>query len=128
MKQTKKKVDAVRKAVIDEYGKLDCQLAAVRPYIRRFEELAKTIRGWHVDTNAADTVVERGNEFHVVVGPKAETTLLAAAHHIYEMLGHEKFLSIAKVTLGSLESELSAQELATLTRKERQGSRTLKAI
>ena len=128
MKQMKKQMDAPRKAVVDEYGLLDCALAPVKPRIRRYEELAKTIRGWHVNTDAAEMIVERGEKFHIVVGPKAETTLLAAAHQIYEMLRHEKFLSIAKVTLGELKLELTVQELETLTRKERQGSRTLKAI
>lgn len=120
--------EAQRKAVIDEYGQLDAELAPVKHRIRRFEELAKTIRGWHADTAPELTIIERGDRFHVVVGPKAETTLFAAAQQIYDLLGHDKFLAIAKVTLGGLESELTAEEVATLTHKERTGSRSLKPV
>jgi hypothetical protein len=117
-----------RQAVVDEYGALDAELAPAKAKLRRFEELAKTIRGWHADSAPGLTIIERGETFQVVVGPKAETTILAPAFAICEVLGHERFLEIARTTLGELERTATAEQLDKLTRKDRIGSRSLKAI
>jgi hypothetical protein len=131
MKQTKKEqaaAAAARRAIVDEYGKLDAELAPAKARMKRLDDLAKQIRGWHQNTEAGMTVIEQGDRFRVVVGPRAETTLLADANALYEALGHARFLELAKITLGGLESAVNGDQLAALTRKERIGSRSLKAV
>ena len=117
-----------RQRVIDEYGALDAELAPAKARMKRLDELAKTIRAWHASSEAGLTVIEKGEKFQVVVGPKAETTILAEGKALYEALGHDRFLAVAKVTLGALEDSLTDAQLVALTRKERTGTRSLKAI
>lgn len=119
---------AARRAVIDEYGSLDAELAPAKQKIKRQEELAKVIRGWHVNSAPALSVIERGDRFHVVVGMCGDQAIIAPASALYEALGQEKFLSIAKTTLTALEGEATAAQLAQLTKKERIGPRSLKAV
>ena len=114
-----------RKQLVDEYGRLDAQLSPLKSKIRRFEEIGKIIRSWHVDADPELSVTSVGSEYEVVLGPCGNQTHMADAASIYAALGRETFLRCANVTLKALEQHANPATIATLTRKERTGPRSI---
>lgn len=113
-----------RRAIVDEYGDLQTALAPWRQKQARLEELAKIIRSWYADADAQVGASESGERFEAGLSAKKLSTSINILG-VFKALGKKKFLEVASVTLKALESALPAAVLATLTTKERTGSRDL---
>jgi len=114
-----------KKELIDEYGRLDAELGSQRAKIRRLEELGRVIRSWHVDANPEEPVSSAGNEYEIVLGPAGMQTKITDMAAAYRLLGREKFLKAANLTLKSLEQHADAAAIAALTTRGRTGPRPL---
>lgn len=116
-----------RAKVVDEFGRLDSDLAPIRSKIRRHEDLARVIRSWFVEEKPESTHIAEGTLFDVVAGPAGMQTHMANTAQLYQVLGHDAFLKAASLTLRSLEAVIEPAIVASLTWKERTGARTLAA-
>jgi len=114
-----------RKQIVDEFGALDQELAAVKAKLRRREELAKAIRSWHADADAESTHTSSGDEYEVILGAREMETHLAPMPEIFQALGKEKFLEACSMTVKGLQAAAEASVVLRLTRKEQTGSRSL---
>lgn len=114
-----------RKQLIDEFGRLDAELSPHKGKQRRMEELARIIRSWHAGSDLEATVSSAGDEYEVVLSAASMQTHISDMAEVYKLLGRQKFIEISSVTLKSLEQAVDSAAYASLTRKERTGSRTI---
>ncbi len=115
-----------RKQIVDEFGRLDQELSPVKSKQRRFEELGKLIRSWHASAEPEAAVSSAGDRFKVVLGPRGMQTRLTDMAEVYRILGHAKYLEHTSITLKALEeSDVDSAVVASLTIKERTGTRSL---
>lgn len=115
---------AERKKLVDEFGRLDAELSPLKGKLRRMEELAKIVRSWHDDADPELTVSSAGERFEVVLGPRGMQTRIDVPK-AYRLLGREKFIEAASLTLRALEERLNATAIAALICKERTGARQI---
>lgn len=124
-KESKKDLIAIA-ALVDEYGRLDAELAPLKPKLRRMEAVAKLLRAAVPEKAKADeSVMLAGGIFDVALGPREHRTVFAPAATIYRKIGKEVFLEIASVTLKALEEHVHPSVVAELTHKEHVGSRPI---
>lgn len=114
-----------RKQLVDEYGRLDKELAPLKTKLRRLEDLARQIRSWHSDAAAEQPVTSAGHEFEVVLGPRTTETRITDLYKVYRWLGRDQFLSLASISLRGLAEKFTAQQVAALTTKEATGYRPI---
>jgi methionine synthase I (cobalamin-dependent) len=115
-----------RRELVDEFGALDAELSPLRGKQRRHEELAKLIRSWHSNAAPLATLTCSGAWFEVILGQAGNKTRITDMSSVYQAMGHDKFIEHASVTLKALEeSGLDSALIATLTTKERTGTREL---
>jgi hypothetical protein len=115
-----------RRAIVDEFGQLDAELSPIKGKLRRQEELGKLIRSWHSEAEAEATVESVGDKYAVVLSARGMQTSIGDIREVYKALGHDGFLALATVTLKALETAgVDASAVASLTKKERTGHRTL---
>jgi hypothetical protein len=127
MKATKTK-PAARPHLVDEYADLERKLAPHRANLRRFEEVARLLRLAAVEKPGKQSVTIAGERYDVMLSPAGMKTVIASAAVLYEALGREKFLAVASTTLKALEEHVDPLRIATLTRQEQTGTRTITAI
>lgn len=114
-----------RKKLVDEYGQLDSELTPVKAKQRRMEELGKIIRSWHATADPEVSLASAGDRYEVVLGAAGMQTHINDISEVYRSLGHEQFLKLSSVSLRSLEVALDSAAVASLTRKERTGYRSI---
>ena len=126
-KQTaeQKQTAIARKQIVDEYGRLDADVAPHRGKLRRLEELGKVIRAWHISADAEKSVSSSGDQFEVVLSARGMQTAIVDMASVYDALGHECFLKLATVTIKALEENLDAASIVAMTAKERTGYRSV---
>jgi hypothetical protein len=114
----------LRRAIVDEYGALAVELAPWKKKDARFDELAKIIRGWYVDSDGEKSFVEVGEQYQATLGVKQLATRIDVKG-AWRAMGRAKFLQACSVTIKALEQFLEADQVQGLLTKERSGSRPL---
>jgi hypothetical protein len=125
LEKDERRVRIERAKIVDEFGLLDQQLAAHKQSIKRLADLGKLIRDWHKDLDPELTYSAKGQSFEVSVGVAEMETHFAGMKVIFDLLGEKKFLAVAHLTLKSLGTQLDPLGVASVTHKERTGSRKL---
>lgn len=113
-----------RAVVVDEIGDLTKELAPLKSKIARREELAKVIRSWAADTDAAQPFSTEGERFSVLLSPKGNETVVNMVN-VWTALGRKKFIQAVTVSLTTLKLLLPEATIASFTSKVQTGSRSL---
>ena len=114
--------------MVDEYGRLEAELAPLKGKLKRLDELSKAIRACHENADAEKSVVSIGDEYEVVLGPRGMQTSITDMVQVYKAMGRDKFMAYASITLKALgEAGIDAVVIASLTKKSQTGSRSLSA-
>jgi len=117
-----------KSALIDEWGRLDTELASLKPKIQRHQELRETILGWHADLAGEKDVTESGEYFDVLIGArdKQRVITMAGKKKLFKLWRVGEFLARCSIALKNLPDPKDAGNLYTV--QERTGPRHLKAI
>ena len=117
-----------RAAVVDEYGRLDRELEAVKPKIKRMEQLRSQIQSWYDKEDAAAEFRADGSEYTVGVGPRTLERKIISMKELKTRLGLVRFLQFAKFPLSVLDEIIAPADQSTLVSSDRTGSRRLEVI
>jgi hypothetical protein len=123
--QTERAALEQKKELIDEYGRLEAELVPTRAKLRRLEELGRVIRTDAAKADPEQPVTLSGNSYEIVLGAAGMQTKITDMAAAYRLLGREKFLKAASLTLKALEQHADAAAIAALTARERTGPRPL---
>jgi hypothetical protein len=116
---------AERRRLVDEFGALETKLTALRPDIRRHEQLGKIIRGWYADLPANQAFSCKGEKFVVVAGPREFQRVIRSMLDLFKLIGQKRFLEFCSLPLKVLESNATAAEMAKLVDTRQIGPRAL---
>ena len=126
MKRQTKAETEKRQRIVDEFAGLDRKIGPLKPQVRRHEELASLIRSWYTDADVDATVTAAGAAYTVTLGPCGSRTRITDMAEIYRLVGRDKFLAHAGMTIKALEAcGLDETAIASLTAKERNGYRPI---
>jgi hypothetical protein len=116
-----------RAAVIDEYGRLQCELKALEPKKKRRDQLAATIRRWYDDADSNKEFCETGERFAVVVKAKREERSIRSIWAVARRIGWKAFMLVAlkAFPLNALDERLAPAEVEALVTRDRTGYRPL---
>jgi hypothetical protein len=112
---------------VDELGVLERDLAPLKFKIDRIDALRKAIREHYATKPAEEAFTAAGEKFNVLVGPRSREAVLNISA-LVRTLGTKVFYAIAQVTKKSLETHLTAPQIAAVTHYELTGHRTLKVF
>jgi hypothetical protein len=121
---TKAQEAEMRRAIVDEFGELEKELAPIGPKVKRYEELAKAIRSWYAYEDGTKAFTAAGGTYQVLLSEKqfeSDVDVVLAA----KALGRAKFMALASATLKLLKENLSATVLASVVTRTQTGSRKL---
>lgn len=115
-------------AIIDEFGKLDAEIAAFKPKLQRHQELRETILAWHQALPAAQSAEEAGKTCKVLVMPRDNERVITVEgkRKLYRLWGASDFLERCKIALKQLPDPKDPG--GKYTAQERTGPRHLKVI
>src|SRR5690348_2464169 len=99
MAQTKqeKSVREQQKKLIDEYARLEKQLAPYKPKQKRLTDLAKVIRSFAANTEPSSPLTVDGNRYQVLLSACGMETHITSLQEVYEAMGHDKFIDAASM-------------------------------
>jgi hypothetical protein len=116
-----------RRAIVDELGQLEQDIAPLETKEKRAAELRGVVRAWFPKMLATATVTETGHKFFCTIGPKQNQTAIASMEAVYSSLNKSRFLAACSFTLKSLK-ELLPTQYDSLTVTDRTGSRPVKTF
>jgi hypothetical protein len=117
----------IRSAIVDEYGALCAELAAIAPKVDRKSKLEKEIASWFAATDPNESGEVSGMKFGALVSPcKLVRELDTAA--IAKRLGPQAFAQYAKFPLSVFDAIVPAGEQGAYCASERSGSRSVKVF
>ena len=110
----------VQPEVVDEYATLKNKLTKrqdnLKPLAKQVSDLEKGILG------ATDEVLDPsvkvtipGEAFELELGAKGQKTILTDVDKVFEILGFETFMKVAKVSVSDLKSYLNPDQLEEVT-------------
>ncbi|MGH9345062.1 MAG: hypothetical protein ACRD19_15040 [Terriglobia bacterium] len=114
-----------RAALADEYGRLDAELAPLRPKLKRFEALGKLLRVLGHDEPDDRPVEVAGAEYEVTLSASGWRSIVAPNGKLYKRLGKDTFLAVATVTIKALMEAVHPALVAELVRAEQSGPRRI---
>lgn len=112
-----------RAAIIDELGKLDAELAAMKPKEARRKELSEQVIEWFQDEPAEKAVAASGARFTVVVSPRGNQRSILSIPKLFKRLGERTFLTNCSIALGALDNLLTKAEIGKFVGEARTGPR-----
>jgi hypothetical protein len=113
--------------LLDEFGRLDVQLASLEKIEKRRNQLRKQILEWCKGLAAADGQQISGYLFDVVVSAKRPERELRSMEKTFSVLGKAKFLKLCTLAVKKLEKAVTAAQYDQLVKEERTGRRTVSA-
>ena len=110
----------VQPEVVDEYATLKAKLTKrqdnLKPLVKQVGDLEKGIVG------ATDEVLDPGIEvtlpginFELQLGAQGQKTALTDIEKVFELLGFETFMKVAKINVADLKAYLNPDQLAEVT-------------
>ena len=123
----------VQPEVVDEYATISAKLAKrqenLKPLVKQVSDLEKGIIG------ATDEVLDPGSKvtlagikFNLDLGAQGQRTALTDIEKVFEMLGFETFMKVAKVSVTDLKSYLNPDQLAEVTESKFSIKRRVKIV
>ena len=120
--------DAEQRKLIDEYGELDRRMQLRAFDTARYEQLKRAIKSWFDQAPPdADGTVE-GDVYLLHLSARERERRVRDMRQIIELIGMDKMLELASVSIGALEDILGKARVAGLVTDTRSGSRRIKAI
>lgn len=117
----------VNKAVVvDEYGRLDAELKAVKPKEARHEQLRETIQSWYESADPEQSFTVDGSRYTVELSARANERKIKSIQALYKRFGIREFLKLVTVSLKALEERLTVAEMSAFVTQDRTGRRGLK--
>jgi hypothetical protein len=116
-----------RAAIIDEFGRLDAELALMKPKVKRHEELRKQIQSWYENENPTVGFVAKGLQYGVIVGAKARERKIVNMARLAKLLG-ARFVDLCTFPLSALDANTTAEQRDGIVTEGHTGSRTVRAV
>jgi hypothetical protein len=117
-----------RVSIVDEFGRLDTELAGFKPRIARHEQLRKQIQSWYDEENAEHSFLAEGKEYVLEVTARANERKILSMAEVKRRLGLARFLKLCKFPLGVLDEIIPPAEQSPLVSIERTGNRSVRVI
>ena len=100
-----------RARIIDELGKLDAELAAMKPKKERADALKTQIQSWaDAEFPATQAALYEGKKYAVQVSAKPNKQRIRSMELIFAFLGRLKFLSCCSFTLKAAADNLEPSQ------------------
>jgi hypothetical protein len=123
-----KKSDPPSPAIVDEFGKLDAELALLEPKIKKHAALQRQILACYDDLPAAEDFQAHGDEFTAIIGARGNQRKILDMKKLFKALTPQIFMKICSVPLGKLDAMLPGQEQKGLVEWEQNGPRSLNVV
>jgi hypothetical protein len=117
-----------RKALVDELGAIDAELALLKPKVDRAKYVRDVIAGWYVDEKPEAAMMADGTKYSAVVSAMGNKRTVISTAAVRKRLGDQEFMAHCSVGLGVLDELLTVAELPEFVKSERSGARTVKTI
>jgi hypothetical protein len=117
-----------RKALIDEFGRLQQRVDAHKPDKDRHAVLREQIATWYDSAPANQPYLEEGMDFTLMVGERANERVITHMPRLFKLLGAGLFLKLCKFPLGAIDASLPAVQHKTFLIEEQTGPRKLKVV
>jgi len=127
MKLTPKEVKEHR-ALVDELGTLDAELARLKPKIDRAKWLREVIAGWYADEKPESAMVANGDKYQAIVSQMGNKRSVISIKEVKRRLGETEFMQHCSIGLGVLDEILTVEELPQFIKTERTGPRSVKTV
>ena len=127
MKVTSKQLKENR-AIVDELGALDSELARLKPKIDRAKYLRDVIVSWYADEKPEAAMLAEGTEYSAVVSAMGNKRSVISIKDVKRRLGETEFMQHCSIGLGVLDEILSVEELPEFVKTERCGPRSVKTV
>ena len=124
----RKPVATSRSALVDEFGRIQSKLGAMKALERRHEQLREVINGWYASADPEVSFNEEGKDFGLHIGPRARKRVVADLAKLHTQLGVKRFLGLVTVSLEKLDRLIAPADQEGLVREDRTGSRQIRAI
>ena len=128
MSTPQKKTDPPSAAVVDEFGRLDAELALLKPKLDRHEELRKQIAACYDDQPAEQDFQAAGDQFTAVIGPRGNRRKIIDMKKVFKAMGQAIFFKLCDLPLGKLDALIPEHEQKGIVQWEKSGSRTVKVV
>ena len=115
-------------ALADEFGSLDQQIALLKPAMKRHDVLRKMFQDRYSLSDPAQSFSLPGRKFTVQVGPRNEERQVISIGNVFALLKKDVFLRACSITLKKLEALVTPEQLETLVRKARTGTRPVDVV
>lgn len=114
-------------ALIDEFGRLDAELAVPDPKALRYKALKEQIQAWAAKYAPERPVLFQGNVYCVEVSEQPFKREITDMAKLAKLLG-KKFLEVCSVPLKEIDKKLPPEMHSLVLSKKREGPRTLKVV
>jgi hypothetical protein len=116
------------KALVDELGSLDQELARLKPKLDRAKWLREVIAGWYADEKPEAAMLAEGNAYSAIVSPMGNKRTVTSMIAVRKRLGDREFMAHCSIGLGVLDELLTVEELPEFVESERSGPRSVKTV
>ena len=119
---------AQRAAIIDEYGKLDAELNAMKPKEKRHEQLRKAIMSWSADLAADEAAELQGSRYSVQISACSMARKIRSMIKLKARLGQKIFFDLCRLSLEELDKRIPVPEIEQFVETTQTGRRSLVVI
>jgi hypothetical protein len=123
-----KKTDPPSPAIVDEFGKLDAELALLEPKIKKHKALEKQILACYEDSPPGEDFQAHGEEFTAVIGARGNRRKIVDMAAVLKRMGKAIFFKLCDMPLGKLDAIIPEQEQKGIVVWEQSGSRSVKVV
>jgi hypothetical protein len=116
------------KALVDELGSLDQELARLKPKVDRAKWLREVIAGWFVDEKPEAALLADGDKYSAIVSAMGNKRTVTSIVALRKRLGDREFMAHCSIGLGVLDELLTTEELPEFVSTERSGARSVKTV
>jgi hypothetical protein len=116
------------KALVDELGSLDAELARLKPKIDRAKWLRDVIAGWYTDEAPEAAMMADGNQYSAIISAMGNKRSVISIAAVKRRLGEREFMAHCSIGLGVLDELLTVEELPEFVTSERTGPRGVKTV
>lgn len=114
--------------LVDEFGRLDAELRAIKPKQQRHEQLRRQIASWYEDEDASREFVVAGRHYTVEISARAKERRIRSMKALLDRLGYPVFLKLCTFPLKVLDEHFPAADRADLVEETYTGARRVTAI
>jgi hypothetical protein len=117
-----------KRAVVDELGQLEQNIAPMKDLEKRASELRAQVRGWFPKLDPAKSASVEGHKFICTVGSKENQRTIKDIYEVFKLAGSYEFLQRCTFTLKALKEIAPADKFEALTEEGRTGTRPVKTF